>query len=126
MRVSVLVKDHMLTFDDLFGKNTTSEKEIGLFDDARRKKFESECYATSSKSILSEKKTSVVFLRSAECQSKTPIKTLYQADIVEENQRLYFFLRANAFLHHMVRNIVGSLILVGREKQPPEWIDYSD
>ena len=62
--------------------------------------------------------------RSSECQSKTPIKTMYQVNIVEEDKRVYFFLRANAFLHHMVRNIVGSLIEVGKGKQPPEWIAH--
>lgn len=62
--------------------------------------------------------------RSSECQSKTPIKTMYQIDIVEEDSRVYFFLKANAFLHHMVRNIVGSLILVGKGIKPPEWISY--
>ena len=32
-----------------------------------------------------------------------------------------FVLRANAFLHHMVRNIVGTLIYVGKGKHPPSW-----
>jgi len=59
--------------------------------------------------------------RSSECQSKTPVKTLYQMDLVEDGTRLYFFLRANAFLHHMVRNIVGSLIHVGLGKQSADW-----
>jgi tRNA pseudouridine38-40 synthase len=59
--------------------------------------------------------------RSSECQSKTPVKTLYQMDIVEDGSRLYFFLRANAFLHHMVRNIVGSLLYVGLGKQSADW-----
>lgn len=62
--------------------------------------------------------------RSSECQSKTPIKSMYQVDIVEEDSRVYVFLRANAFLHHMVRNIVGSLIEVGKGKQSPEWIAH--
>jgi tRNA pseudouridine38-40 synthase len=60
--------------------------------------------------------------RSSECQSKTPVKTMYQVDVVEEDRRVYLFLRANAFLHHMVRNIVGSLIEVGKGKQSPQWI----
>ena len=60
--------------------------------------------------------------RSSQCQSNTPFKTLYQLDIVEQDQRVIFFLRGNAFLHHMVRNIVGSLIQVGKRQHPPEWI----
>lgn len=59
--------------------------------------------------------------RSIECQSKTPIKHLYQLDIVADGPRFYFFLRANAFLHHMVRNIMGSLLHVGLGKQSPHW-----
>lgn len=59
--------------------------------------------------------------RSSECQSKTPIKTIYQLDIVDEGPKVFLFLRANAFLHHMVRNIVGSLLHVGIGKQTAEW-----
>ncbi len=62
--------------------------------------------------------------RSAECQSKTPIKTMYQVQIVEEDTRVYIFLRANAFLHHMVRNIVGSLLEVGKGRESPSWIAH--
>lgn len=60
--------------------------------------------------------------RSSECQSKTPVKILYQIDIVQENSGIYFLIRGNAFLHHMVRNLVGSLLMVGLGKKPPEWI----
>jgi tRNA pseudouridine38-40 synthase len=60
--------------------------------------------------------------RSSECQSKSPLKTIHQLDIVEESAKLFFFVRANAFLHHMVRNLVGALLLVGLGKQPKEWI----
>ena len=61
--------------------------------------------------------------RSSQCQSKTPIKTLYQMEILEEGPRVYFLIRGNAFLHHMVRNLVGSLIMVGLGRQSPEWIN---
>ncbi len=59
--------------------------------------------------------------RSSECQSKTPMKHLYQLDIVEEGAKLFFFFRANAFLHHMVRNIMGSLLHVGLGKESVQW-----
>ena len=59
--------------------------------------------------------------RSSECQSKTPVKSLYQMDLVEDGSRVYFFLRANAFLHHMVSNIVGSLLHGGLGKQSADW-----
>lgn len=60
--------------------------------------------------------------RSSECQSKTPVKTLYQLDIIAEQQSVYFFVRGNAFLHHMVRNIVGCLLMVGQNKHPAQWL----
>lgn len=60
--------------------------------------------------------------RSSECQSKTPIKTLYQLEIIQDGAKVFFFLRANAFLHHMVRNIVGSLLQVGLGKQSAHWM----
>lgn len=60
--------------------------------------------------------------RSSECQSKTPIKTLYQLEIIQDGAKVFFFLRANAFLHHMVRNIVGTLLQVGLGKQSAHWM----
>jgi tRNA pseudouridine38-40 synthase len=60
--------------------------------------------------------------RSSECQSKTPVKNLYQIDIIEEGVKVFFFFRANAFLHHMVRNIMGSLLYVGLGKESPTWM----
>lgn len=60
--------------------------------------------------------------RSSECQSKTPIKTMYAIDIISNEPWLYFRIRGNAFLHHMVRNLVGSFLLIGRGKKQPEWM----
>jgi tRNA pseudouridine38-40 synthase len=60
--------------------------------------------------------------RSSECQSKTPIKTLYQLEIIQDGAKVFFFLRANAFLHHMVRNIVGSLLQLRLGKQSAHWM----
>jgi tRNA pseudouridine38-40 synthase len=59
--------------------------------------------------------------RSAECQAKTPVRTLLGLDIEARGERIDFVLRANAFLHHMVRNIVGTLVYVGNGKHPPAW-----
>jgi tRNA pseudouridine38-40 synthase len=60
--------------------------------------------------------------RAAECQAKTPVKTMHAIRIQRHGDLIVFTLRANAFLHHMVRNIVGSLIVVGNGNQPPEWM----
>ena len=60
--------------------------------------------------------------RASECQSKTPVKTIYSIEILSQEPWLYFRIRGNAFLHHMVRNIVGSFLLIGMGKRPPEWM----
>ena len=60
--------------------------------------------------------------RSSECQSKTPVKTIYGLEIVEEGPWIYFVIKGNAFLHHMVRNLVGSLLTVGLGKESPDWL----
>ena len=59
--------------------------------------------------------------RSAECQAKTPVRTLLGLDIESRGERIDFVVRANAFLHHMVRNIVGTLVYVGKGRYPPAW-----
>lgn len=51
--------------------------------------------------------------RAAECQAKSPVKTLYSAKISGTPQFLKLDLHGNAFLHHMVRNIMGALVYVG-------------
>ena len=60
--------------------------------------------------------------RAAECQAKSPLKVLHQADVTRRGDMVVFDFRASAFLHHMVRNIVGALVAVGKGKQAPAWI----
>lgn len=60
--------------------------------------------------------------RAAGCQAKSPVKHMYDVKIRQQGDLIVFSLRANAFLHHMVRNIVGSLIFVGMQKREPDWI----
>ncbi|MFC3109552.1 tRNA pseudouridine(38-40) synthase TruA [Undibacterium arcticum] len=60
--------------------------------------------------------------RAAECQAKSPVKTMHAIRIEQRGDLFVFTLHANAFLHHMVRNIVGSLIYVGNGNQPPQWL----
>jgi len=60
--------------------------------------------------------------RAAECQAKTPVRSVHSIDIEQRGDEIDFVIRANAFLHHMVRNIVGSLVYVGAGRQPPDWI----
>ena len=60
--------------------------------------------------------------RSSECQAKTPVKNLAQLDISKQGNTIVFDLTANAFLHHMVRNIIGCLVYIGNGRHPPQWI----
>jgi tRNA pseudouridine38-40 synthase len=60
--------------------------------------------------------------RAAECQAKSPVKTMQMIRIERHGDIIVVTLTANAFLHHMVRNIVGSLIVIGAGNQKPEWI----
>ena len=53
---------------------------------------------------------------------RTPICTVYSARVVSRRTLVAVFVSADSFLHHMVRNIVGSLVEVGRGRRPPEWI----
>jgi tRNA pseudouridine38-40 synthase len=59
--------------------------------------------------------------RSAECQAKSPVRRLERLSVVRRGDWIAIEAVANAFLHHMVRNIAGLLIAVGKGKQPPAW-----
>jgi tRNA pseudouridine38-40 synthase len=60
--------------------------------------------------------------RAAECQAKSPVKTIYAASATASNGMIRFDFHANAFLHHMIRNIVGALVYVGNSRQPIDWL----
>jgi tRNA pseudouridine38-40 synthase len=60
--------------------------------------------------------------RAAGCQSKTPIKHLYQIDVREQGDFVHFRFRGNAFLHHMVRNLMGCFVAIGRHRHPSSWM----
>ncbi|HKO87563.1 MAG TPA: tRNA pseudouridine(38-40) synthase TruA [Burkholderiales bacterium] len=60
--------------------------------------------------------------RSAECQAKSPMRIMEEARISRHGPYLIFKFRANAFLHHMVRNLVGSLVYIGKGAHAMEWI----
>ena len=61
--------------------------------------------------------------RASACQALSPVKTLQRIEISQRGAYWRFEFEANAFLHHMIRNIMGCLITVGQGKQPPQWIE---
>ncbi len=61
--------------------------------------------------------------RAADCQAKNPFKTMFEASVREQGDFVIFDFQANAFLQHMIRNMVGSLVYIGYGQQAPEWID---
>lgn len=59
--------------------------------------------------------------RALACQAKSPVRTLYRLDVRRQGPFVFLELEANAFLHHMVRNIAGVLMSIGAGEREPEW-----
>jgi tRNA pseudouridine38-40 synthase len=60
--------------------------------------------------------------RAAGCQARSPVKTLRSIDINRRGAYWRFDVDGSAFLHHMVRNILGCLVAVGSGRRPPDWM----
>ena len=60
--------------------------------------------------------------RAAECQAKSPVREMRAVEIVQDGPMLEFTFRANAFLQHQIRNLVGALVWVGQGRRPPVWM----
>lgn len=60
--------------------------------------------------------------RSSQCQAKTPVRVMQTLSLVQQGPLIAIQLKANAFLHHMVRNIVGALIQVGQGRESVDYV----
>jgi tRNA pseudouridine38-40 synthase len=60
--------------------------------------------------------------RAADCQAKSPMRNLQHLQVIRSGDWIGIDIRANAFLHHMVRNIVGTLAVIGRGEAAIDWI----
>lgn len=60
--------------------------------------------------------------RAAGCQSESPFRNVHHVQVIRRSSLLVIDIQANAFLQHMVRNIAGALIAVGRHERPPSWV----
>ena len=59
--------------------------------------------------------------RAIGCQAKQPVRTVTHLEVTRDGDIIELYIRANAFLHHMVRNIAGVLIAIGAGEQPESW-----
>ncbi len=50
------------------------------------------------------------------------VRRIYRAEWIRQGEFLHFEVEGNAFLKHMVRNMVGTMVRVGRGEMPPEWV----
>jgi len=75
---------------------------------------------TAAQLLLGERDFSA--LRDAECQSPTPMRNVMEISVWRCGEFVVMDIRANAFLHHMVRNIAGTLAEVGQGRRPIEWV----
>lgn len=60
--------------------------------------------------------------RASACQARHAMRELQSISVTRKGDMVFIDIQANAFLHHMVRNIAGSLMLVGKKQKPVEWI----
>jgi tRNA pseudouridine38-40 synthase len=96
-----------------------NQSENSTFDFNRawlvRNKLNIDDMRLASKNLLG--KHDFTSFRSTECQSASPMKTLDECEINVDGNRIIFELSAKSFLHHMVRNIVGTLKEIGDGKR---------
>jgi tRNA pseudouridine38-40 synthase len=59
--------------------------------------------------------------RAQGCQAKSPVRTVHRLEVTRSNELIFIDIEANAFLHHMVRNIAGVLMAIGAGERPVEW-----
>ncbi len=59
--------------------------------------------------------------RAAACQAPNPVRTIHRLEVSRKGEEVMIEVQANAFLHHMVRNIAGVLIAIGAGERPPQW-----
>ncbi len=82
--------------------------------------LDAEAMHAAAQALLGENDFSA--FRTAQCQARTPMRNVHRIRVQRHGAIVIVDISANAFLHHMVRNIVGSLLPIGRGEQPVAWL----
>ena len=85
-----------------------------------RRPLEAGAMHAAAQALLGENDFSA--FRAAQCEAKHAMRNMQAISVVRQADLVHVELQANAFLHHMVRNIVGSLVYVGKGRHPPQWV----
>ena len=85
-----------------------------------RQSLDAEAMHRASQALLGEQDFSA--FRTIACQARTPFRNVHSIQVRRIGEQIVIDIEANAFLHHMVRNIVGSLLPIGRGEQAEDWM----
>ena len=85
-----------------------------------RQPLDAQAMHRAGQALLGEQDFSA--FRTLACQARTPFRNVRSLRVERVDDRVLIDIEANAFLHHMVRNIVGSLLMIGRGEQPVAWL----
>src|SRR5690606_24530854 len=85
-----------------------------------RRPLDADAMHSAAQALVGENDFSAV--RTVHCQAPHARRDLQQVSVLRDGDIIEVSVQANAFLHHMVRNIVGSLLVVGTGEQPGAWI----
>ncbi len=84
-----------------------------------RKELRHEVMQQAARHLVGEHDFSA--FRAAACEASTPVRRVTRIEVSRAKDFVYLDIQANAFLHHMVRNIAGTLISIGHGDQPVDW-----
>lgn len=115
-RYSALARDYRYWITDRTAPTALLRNRVHHCHDA----LDTEAMHAAAQALLGENDFSA--FRAAACQAKTPWRNVHHVRVQRHGDWLRVDIRANAYLHHMVRNIVGSLLEVGRGRRSPAWI----
>lgn len=85
-----------------------------------RRPLDADAMHAAAQALLGERDFSA--FRSSQCQASHARRDLQRLDVQRCGEEIHVDVRANAFLHHMVRNLVGSLLPIGRGERPVSWL----